>query len=248
MQLNACPDGTANPCEVKRLETISKGDVARDRIIISTEMNDPRDNLDQLVASGVQIDGYMKNPVVGWKHGRGEIDTPIGRTEEIIIRSGFGIEAMWEWTPWEMSDDADKIHRLWDGRFIHAASIWFTILEARIKDGYEKQFWPPLVIMSSVMREWGLVYVPADSQAHRERDRELFRMVMPRHERRRLEQRGRRRLGLSPLEAVHRMNSDGTVAEEARSIHMIAPLDVTPLQLQLAELRGTTRMLLNLLK
>lgn len=233
MQLHASPDGTAAPCEVQRLETASKGDQARDRIMISTEMNDPRDELDQLVATGVQVDAYMKNPVVGWKHSLGKIDTPIGRTEEMIIRSGHGLEAVWAWTPWEMSEDADLIHRLWDGRFIHAASIWFRILEARVKEGHEKDWWPPLVVTASVMREWALVYVPADSQAHRQRDRKLLRMVMPRNELRKAEQRGRR------------MNPDGTVAAHARSIQVIVPLDVTALVAQLAELRGQARGMLN---
>ena len=232
MRLHQCPDGTAYPCEVKRLESVSSGDVSRDRITIATEVNDPRDDLDQLVASGVQIDSYMKNPVVGYNHNMGKIQTPIGRTEEIVIRSGHGLEAVWTWPAWEMDEDADKVHRLWDGRFLHAASIWFTILEARVKEGHEKEWWPPLVITSSVMREWALVYVPADSQAHR--DRELFRMIIPRAERRKIEQRVRRR-----------MNQDGTVAEHARSIELVVPLDVSTMTSSLGRLRGMTSSILD---
>ncbi len=232
MRLHQCPDGTANPCVVQRIEHVEKGDVSRDRITISTEVNDPRDSLDQLIATGIQVDAYMKNPVVGYNHGFGNIKTPIGRNEEIIIRFGYGIDAVWEWPPWEMDADADKVHRLWDGRFLHAASIWFTILEARVKEGHEKEWWPPLVITASVMREWALVYVPADSQAHR--DRELFRMIVPRGERRRLEQRERRRV-----------NFDGTVADHARSVELIVPLEVDAIAGDLGCLRGITKSFLN---
>lgn len=234
-QLHACPDGTAHPCAVQRLESMTKEGLARDRILISTQVTDPADGLDELVATGGEVESYLQgNPVVGYNHAYGKISTPIGRTVELIIRADFGIEAAWEWPPWEMDEDADKIHRLWDGRFIHAASIWYTIVSARIKPGHEKEWWPPLVIDKWKMREWALVYVPADSQAHRQRNRELMRMIMPREERRKLEQRERRR-----------MNLDGTVAAEARSVQMIVPLDVTPLAMALAELKGMTRGFLN---
>lgn len=234
VQHQVSPDGTAQPCRVQRLESFTREGMARDRILISTQQNDPADGLDELVATGGEVESYLQgNPVVGYNHGHGRISTPIGRTTELVIRAGFGIEAAWEWPPWDMDEDADKIHRLWDGRFIHAASIWYTIVSARVKDGHEKEWWPPLIIDKWKMREWALVYVPADSQAHRQRDRELLRMVMPRSDRRKLEQRARRRV-----------NPDGTVAAEARSVQAIVPLEMTTLAMRLAELQGMTRSFL----
>lgn len=151
------------------------------------------DDLDTLVMSGLDIDHYLKgNPVVGYNHGGGwggdAISVPIGRTVSLSLIDGNKLRATWEWVPEGLDAAADRIHKLWDAKFIHAASIWYRPewRSAEIKPGHEDDFWPPLIFNRSIMKEWCLCYVPKDSLA--------VRNHLAKNRQRHQRQRARRRL------------------------------------------------------
>ena len=155
----------------RKAHTILDGGKEADEIWISTQEEDREG--DVLISTGARLDNYWKNPVLGWNHGRGSIDFPIGRVTNVEIVSGRGLFARWEWPPWKFENPkegveaVDDIHRLWNGRFINAASVWFRILKADPKEGHENDWWPPLIVHEWELMEAALVYVPANQSAVR---------------------------------------------------------------------------------
>jgi hypothetical protein len=156
--------------ERKSHEVLDGGQEA-DEIWISTQEED-RDG-DVLVSTGARLDNYWKNPVFGWNHGLKSIDFPIGRVTNIEIISGKGLSARWIWPPWKFENPkegverVDDIHRLWNGRFINAASVWFRIINADPREGHEDDWFPPLIIHEWELMEAALVYVGANQSAVR---------------------------------------------------------------------------------
>jgi len=150
---------------------VLEGGKEADEIWISTQEEDREG--DVLIATGARLDNFWKNPVLGWNHGRGSIDFPIGRVTDVEIVAGKGLAARWVWPPWKFENPKegveaiDDIHRLWNGRFINAASVWFRILKADAKEGHENDWWPPLIIHEWELMEAALVYVPANQSAVR---------------------------------------------------------------------------------
>jgi hypothetical protein len=155
----------------RKAHEVLEGGQESDEIWISTQEED-RDG-DTLIATGARLDNYWKNPVFGWNHGLKSIDFPIGRVTNIEVISGKGLAARWIWPPWKFENPKegveaiDDIHRLWNGRFINAASIWFRIINADPKEGFEDDWWPPLMIHEWELMEAALVYVPANQSAVR---------------------------------------------------------------------------------
>ncbi|TVL98682.1 MAG: hypothetical protein CV087_20855 [Candidatus Brocadia sp. WS118] len=156
---------------VRKNHQVLEGGKEADEIWITTQEEDREG--DTIVATGVRLDNYWKNPVLGWNHGMGSIDFPIGRVTDIETVAGVGLAARWVWPPWKFDNPkegveaVDDIHRLWNGRFINAASIWFRIIAADPKEGHENDWWPPLIIHESELLEAALVYVPANQSAVR---------------------------------------------------------------------------------
>lgn len=166
------PEWASGALAVRRkAHTILEGGKEADEIWISTQEEDREGDI--LIAAGARLDNYWKNPVLGWNHGRGSIDFPIGRITNVEIISGRGLFARWEWPPWKFENPkegveaVDDIHRLWNGRFINAASVWFRILKADPKEGHENDWWPPLIVHEWELMEAALVYVPANQSAVR---------------------------------------------------------------------------------
>lgn len=166
------PEWANGALEVKRINSKQMDDgKVKDEIWISSQ-NEDRDG-DIIIATGIKLDDYFKNPVVGWNHGLGSLDIPIGKTTSIDTVEGKGLAAEWIWPPWKHIDAemgverVDDIHRLWAGHFINAASIWFIILSAEIREGHENDWWPPLIVHECSLMEWALVYVPANQDAVR---------------------------------------------------------------------------------
>ena len=166
------PDWANGALKVKRINRKQlAGGIVEDEIMITTE--EPDRIGDIVVATGMQFEDYWGNPVVGWNHGQDDISHPIAKTIELSVLPGRGVRAKFVWPPWHFENPkegvevVDDIHKLWDGRFINAASIWFQILEADPVEGYEDYWWPPLKIHSSKLMEWALVYVPMNAGAVR---------------------------------------------------------------------------------
>lgn len=166
-------------------------------ITIANQITHELDRLDVLMLRGLEVGPYLKNPVVGYNHGHGfggdSISTPIARTVSLSLVNDTALRASWEWVPENLDANADRVRKLWDARFIHAASIWYRpdYKSAEIVPGREDDFWPPLIFHRSLMKEWCLCYVPADSYS--------VRNNASRNASRRARQRGRHRLGRREL-------------------------------------------------
>ncbi len=91
--------------------------------MISTEDVD-RDG-DILLAQGVDLANYRKNPVVLFSHNYWSASAVIGRSlgEEVI--PGRGVRARFQFAGAEISEDADLVRRLWAGGFLNAVSVGF---------------------------------------------------------------------------------------------------------------------------
>src|SRR5690348_6616464 len=107
----------------------------RARAMITTQTTDRAGDI--VVATGAQLDNYLKNPVVLFGHDSGAL--PIGRCVALSVHAGQGIEAEWEWAPTEA---AQEVALLWDKGFLNATSIGFTPLEYTELEG--DSWWPPL--------------------------------------------------------------------------------------------------------
>lgn len=171
------------------------GEVEYPTITIANQITHELDRLDVLMMGGLEFGPYLKNPVVGYNHGFGngdQISIPIGRTVQLALVNDTKLRASWEWIPEKIDERVDRVRRLWDARFIHAASIWYKPdwKSAEVVPGHEEDFWPPLIFHRSLMKEWALVYVPADSLSVRN----SARNNSVRNRERRLRQRQRHRL------------------------------------------------------
>jgi hypothetical protein len=155
----------------RKAHEVLEGGQESDEIWISTQEED-RDG-DVLVSTGARLDNYWKNPVFGWNHGLKSIDFPIGRVTNIEVIAGVGLAARWIWPPWKFENPKegveriDDIHRLWNGRFINAASVWFRIINADPREGHEDDWFPPLIVHEWELMEAALVYVGANQSAVR---------------------------------------------------------------------------------
>jgi len=118
----------SNVPDVMRLSRKESKGVSVDKIRITTE-RPVRGGI--LVADGGDFSRYENNPVVLWNHAMSmsmcgnSFDRPIARTENLQVEKSSGIDAEFVWPKRGDDSDVDKIHNLWDARFIHAASIRF---------------------------------------------------------------------------------------------------------------------------
>lgn len=129
------------------------------RIRISTPGLD-RDS-DRVLPMGGRLESYTSNPVVQWGHQYWEPWQTIGRTTSITV-SADGLDAEFELR--EPATDQDPQHivlKLWNDKFINAASIGFRPLAMQPNDlgGMDFIDWELL--------EWSLVPIPANQEALR---------------------------------------------------------------------------------
>lgn len=94
----------------------------------------------------LDLERYLKNPVVLWSHDAWTI--PIGQTIS-LERTGEKLRAEFEFLPGD--EFADRVRNAWDHGFLRAASIGWEN-----SDG-----------MRDVMLEWSIVNIPADPEALR---------------------------------------------------------------------------------
>jgi HK97 family phage prohead protease len=136
-------------CPVRAKDT---GDLPE--MTISTRSLD-RDG-DRVMPEGADLGHFQRNPVLLWAHRHA--DPPIGRVTQ-ITREADGLRARWVWA--EGDSFADRIRRLWDGGFIHAASIGFRPIESESNKEGGRNFtrWELL--------ELSLCNVPANAEAVR---------------------------------------------------------------------------------
>lgn len=134
-------------------ERVEGADMDSYRMPIAVNNTDRRGQFVDL--SRMRTDRYLKNPVVRWKHGRGAIDTPIGRTTSLQwnqrVRSA----------DFEFASDPNSklIKRLYDSGFVRAASIGWVDLPLGSDPNYDTE-----------LVEWSLTDIPADPDAVRSED------------------------------------------------------------------------------
>lgn len=122
------------------VETRSVGDTYSVRVAQTDDEHDLR---------RMQVERYMKNPVVLWNHDRTE-KLPIARTKSLEMNDDGSWDAEFEFLPGDQF--AKRIKNAWDWGFINAASVGFVT----------KNVGDPIELV-----EWGLVSVPADGGASR---------------------------------------------------------------------------------
>ena len=115
-----------------------------------------------LDVEGLQLENYMRNPVVLWSHdmsGKTEsAGLPIGRTNRMTNTDGK-IEVDFEF----LADDpfADRVRNAWDKGFLKAASVsWLPLESEEGDDGRQRD-------IRSDLLEWSIVSVPSDPDAVR---------------------------------------------------------------------------------
>jgi len=113
--------------------------------------------------AGLQLENYMRNPVVLWSHdmsGKTEsAGLPIGRTNRLTNTDGK-IEVDFEF----LTDDpfADRVRNAWDKGFLKAASVsWLPLESEESEDGHQRD-------VRSDLLEWSIVSVPSDPDAVRQ--------------------------------------------------------------------------------
>ena len=133
-------------------------------VMVSTEGVD-RDG-DIILALGVDIDSYLKNPVVLYAHDYW--DMPVAKTLAIEKQPGAGLKARFQFPEWGASEKADTVHKLWGGGFLNAASIGFIPKKwENRKDDKGEDLARGLVYHEVEMLEFSIVPVPANQAALR---------------------------------------------------------------------------------
>jgi len=124
-------------------------------LLISTEAVDREG--DRLIATGAQLDSYLRNPVVLYAHDQRSI--PVGRATDVRKIPGRGVRAAWRWL--EGDPFADRVRNAWDQGVLNAASVGFLPREWDRNDagGFDFTAWELL--------EFSIVPVPANPEAVR---------------------------------------------------------------------------------
>lgn len=131
--------------------------------MVSTESVD-RDG-DVLRADGVELDNYLRNPVVLFGHQYNSAEAVVGKALEVTAIPGKGIRARFQFAPADANPNAERVRRLWAGEFLNATSVGFIPKEARDLEasngrrGLEFKRWE--------MLEFSIVPIPSNQDALR---------------------------------------------------------------------------------
>ena len=165
--------------EITRQEcAISKAESRNGRYSMTIAANDDVGDGRPINLRTMNFDRYRKNPVVLFAHDRYD-NVPIGRTISINRDSAGLITVEFEF----LSGDsfAQRVKNAWDKGFLRAASISAKPLinkdvEAGVKpyDSREDVKWE--------MTEWSIVPIPADPDAVRSIQRDIFSAMFPEKE------------------------------------------------------------------
>src|SRR3990170_1551322 len=130
------------------------------RILISTAEVD-RDR-DRLFPDGIQVDHYLKNPIVQWGHNYRDPWATIGKTDNLEIQDG-GVVADFTLRPAANDQDPQNVVRLlWDGGWIRTASVGFMPTQEPAANDFGGKDYAKWELL-----EWSLVPVPANQGALR---------------------------------------------------------------------------------
>lgn len=134
--------------------------------MISTEAVDRQGDI--VVAAGVKLENYLKNPVVLFGHNYYSAEAVVGRALEVEPIPGKGVRARWQFAPANVSEDADQIRRLWAGGFLNATSIGFMpVGEPVRRTNAEGESDGGFIFPEWELLEFSIVPVPANQEALR---------------------------------------------------------------------------------
>mgnify|MGYP001022744564 CR=1 FL=1 len=150
-------------CEVKAVDV----DQGIYELWASTESVD-RDG-DILIASGAQLENYLKNPVV--LYGHNYYGFPVAKTLEVEVVVGKGLRTRFQFAPEGTHADIDAVRSLWEGGFLNAASVGFRPLKWQERKPSADENFPswyaPRIYTEWELLEWSIVPVPANQDALR---------------------------------------------------------------------------------
>lgn len=126
--------------------------------MISTEEVD-RDG-DVIRAAGMNLENYLRNPIVLFGHDYRSVDAVIGKAIDVTVIPGSGIKATFQFADAATNPKADVVRRLWSGEFLNATSIGFIPREAKPL-GAGKGF----DFVRSELLEFSVVSVPSNQSA-----------------------------------------------------------------------------------
>lgn len=134
--------------------------------MISTEDVD-RDG-DVLLAEGVQLDNFLRNPVVLFGHQYNSVDAVVGKAIEVAAIPGQGLRARFQFADASVNPKADIVRRLWAGEFLNATSVGFIPKASmpRREEGRNGET-RGLVFQQWELLEFSIVPVPANQSALR---------------------------------------------------------------------------------
>ena len=112
---------------------------------------------DEIVPEGIDLNAYMRNPVVLWAHSYDAI--PVGTTTALDVVPGKGIRARWRWL--ENDDFAARVRNAYDQGILRSASVGFRAIDSERNAYGGKRY------TSCELLEWSLVPVPANAECVR---------------------------------------------------------------------------------
>jgi len=128
------------------------------RALIAAETLDRQSEV--LVAGGVDLDGYRRNPVVLWNHDANL--PPIGRALSLEVEPGVGLWAETEFAP---TPFAQELFELYRGGFLNGFSVGFRPLETDRRPDAHRPGRKVVTISRWELVEQSAVAVPANPDA-----------------------------------------------------------------------------------
>jgi HK97 family phage prohead protease len=115
---------------------------------------------DSIAVDGWDLTAYKKNPVVLWAHDMTGL--PIGRAADISVEDGK-LKSVAEFVPADISRFADAVYRLYQAKFLNAASVGFRPTKWAWTEDKDRKF--GIDFEQQELLEYSAVPVPANADA-----------------------------------------------------------------------------------
>lgn len=131
------------------------------KFVMSAEVTDRYGDI--VVAKGIRLDDFIKNPVVLWAHDNRQ--APIGMWSDVKAVSGQPkrLEGVANFASEEVSEKAEEVARLVEASMVRACSIGFMMLEWEAVD--KENPWGGWRFLESDLLECSICSVPANPLA-----------------------------------------------------------------------------------
>lgn len=133
---------------------------------VSTE--DPDRDGDVILADGVDVGAYMKNPVIPFGHNYYDPEAVVAKTLQAEKIPGRGVKLVFQFVKRGISKSADLVHDLWANGFLNAMSIGFIPKTSQPRtDNNGERLARGYLFTSVEMLEGSIVTVPSNAAALR---------------------------------------------------------------------------------